>query len=247
MNPFPGRFAGRVIVVTGGGRGPGLATAELLAAEGASVVAIDLAFGDTSCGAALRFAADVCDRARLEAIACEVRDAVGAVDGLATFAGIARPGGIEDVAPEDWRRVLDVNVVGSANAVAAFLPDLSSVPGASVVLCSSQVSLGGARNCVAYAASKGAINAMCRCLAVDHADSGIRVNAVAPGPGETSVMARASACESPGNMARTRAQPALGRFGTAGETAAAAAFLLSEEASFITGTVLPVDGGWSFP
>lgn len=239
------RFSDRTVLVTGAGSGLGLATANMLAAQGARVVAVDLVFDPSLNSAVVRRPADVRDPAALAAIAGEMRERSMPFDGLATFAGIEMPGRLEDLGDSDWRRVFDINVIGSANAVAALMPDLKEAAGASVVLCSSQLSLAGGRDCVAYAASKGAINAMCRSLAIDHALDGIRFNAVAPGATETPMMSRSFANASEVKKELSRQRHAMHRFGTAAETAAAACFLLSEEASFITGTVLPIDGGWT--
>ena len=238
-------FDKRIIVVTGAASGLGAATAKLLASRGATVIGIDRTEVDPSVSVARSFVADVTDDERLLAIAAEVRADLGAVSGLATFAGIEVMGGLEAVEVASWRRIFDINVIGSANAVRAFLPDLEASGRGAVVLCSSQLSLSGGRECVAYSASKGAINSMCRSLAIDLAARGIRVNAVAPGATETPMMERAFASAPPGVRDMARLRHAMGRFGQPHETAAAASFLLAEEASFITGVVLPVDGGWT--
>ena len=189
--------------------------------------------------------ADVRDLTALNTIAGEMHDLRTPFDGLVTFAGIEMPGRLETLGDHDWRKVFDINVIGSANAITALTSDLKQSKKASVVLCSSQLSLSGGRDCVAYAASKGAINAMCRSLAIDYALDGIRFNAVAPGATETPMMSRSFEHISQEQKEQSRNRHAMHRFGTADETAAAACFLLSDEASFITGTILPVDGGWA--
>ncbi|MFK0334336.1 SDR family NAD(P)-dependent oxidoreductase [Rhizobium sp. NPDC090275] len=241
-----GEFSGRRIMVTGAGSGLGLATANLLSNEGAVVIGVDLHFSDELSDSVCTHTADVCDRAALAEIAAGAAARFGPIEGLAAFAGIEMPGRLDEISIDQWRRVFDINVIGSANAVAALLPDLSNAGKcASVVLCSSQLSLSGGRDCVSYAASKGAINAMTRSLAVDHAASGLRVNAVAPGATQTPMMDRAFTGVSLEAQNAARMRHALGRFGKASETAQAAAFLLSPRSSFITGVVLPVDGGWT--
>lgn len=232
-------FDGKTIVVTGAASGIGLALTEALCAQGARVLALDRRFPAMPEGAEC-ITANVCDMAELAEAA---RHAPDGVDGIATMAGIEMGGRIDELDIAGWHRVFEVNVFGTVRTIQAFLPKLRQ--GSSIVLCSSQLSLAGARDCPAYAASKGAINALCRSLAVDHAAQGIRVNAIAPGAIQTPMMTRAFLGKAEAARRVVRARHAMDRFGTAAEAAAAAVFLLGDGAGFVTGTVLPVDGGWA--
>lgn len=231
----------KVYVVTGAGSGIGRATTELLCSQGARVIALDRRFSRPMPEAAECLIANVCDA---DELAEAVSHCPNAIDGLAVFAGIEMGGRIDQVDMAGWQRVFEVNVFGTVRSVQAWLPALRRRRG-SIVLCSSQLSLSGSRDCVAYAASKGAINSLCRSLALDHAADGLRVNAIAPGATETPMMERSFEGWAKNAREQSRLRHAMGRFGLPQESAQAAVFLLGEGASFITGTVLPVDGGWA--
>ena len=225
-----GGLEGKVAVVTGGASGIGEACCNLLTASGASVHVADLTG---------RPAVDVTDRASLDELAAGLER----LDVLINAAGVLtenRP--VDELPPEDFRRNFEVNVLGILNACQAFGPLLRAGQGA-VVNVASQAALVSLPAQAAYTASKGAVAALTRSLAIDWAEAGVRVNAVAPGFTLTP-MTQAFFENTTFVQAATKRIP-LGRVLQAEEIAGAIVFLASPLASAITGVVLPVDGGWT--
>ena len=177
-------FEGVVAVVTGGGSGIGLATARLLAARGASVAAIDLdpAAAD---GATLPVVADVTSEDSLRTAIATVVEQFGGLDVLVNNAGIGATGTVEDNSDEEWRRVLDVNLLGIVRASRAALPHLRRSPAAAIVNTCSIAAVVGLPRRALYSATKGAVLALTLAMAADHVGEGIRVNCVVPGTAET--------------------------------------------------------------
>jgi NAD(P)-dependent dehydrogenase (short-subunit alcohol dehydrogenase family) len=237
-------FAGLVAVVTGAGSGIGLATARLLQARGAAVACLDL---DPVAAAEplLALTADVTDeRSTREAVdAAAAR--LGVVDVLVNNAGIGARGTVEDNPYEEWRRVLDVNVLGIVRATRAALPYLRASAHAAIVNTCSIAATAGLPGRALYSASKGAVQALTLAMAADHVGEGIRVNCVNPGTVDTPWVQRLlDAADDPEaeRRALTRRQP-TGRLVTADEVAAAVAYLASPLAGATTGAALAVDGG----
>lgn len=221
---------GAVAVVTGGASGIGEACCDLLLRSGANVHVVDLAADPPL---------DVTDRAALDALAGQL----DRLDVLVNAAGVLtenRP--IDELSVEDFRRNFEINVLGTFQACQAFGPLLRTGGGA-VVNVASQAALVSLPSQAAYSASKGAVAALTRSLAIDWAEHGVRVNAVAPGFTVTPMTASFFENET-FVQAATRRIP-LGRLLRPDEIAGAIVFLASPLASAITGVVLPVDGGWT--
>ncbi len=237
-------FDGMVAAVTGGGAGIGQAIAEELAARGCRVAALDL---DPSPVAEplLGVVCDVTDRASVDAAVTAVVERFGRLDVLVNNAGISAVGTIEEVTDEDWRRVLDVNVVGMARASAAALPYLRRSECAAIVNLCSIGALNGLPQRVAYNASKGAVLALTYAMATDHVGEGVRVNCVSPGTVHTGFVDRMLARfpDPEAEKAALDARQATGRMVTPQEVAAAVAYLASPHAGSTTGSALEVDGG----
>jgi NAD(P)-dependent dehydrogenase (short-subunit alcohol dehydrogenase family) len=239
-----GDFDGVVAAVTGGGSGIGLATARLLATRGASVAAVDLDPA-AAAGSALPVIADVAVENSLRAAVAAVVEHFGALDVLVNNAGIGATGTVEDNSYEEWRHVLDVNLLGIVRATRAALPHLRRSSVAAIVNTCSIAAVAGLPRRALYSASKGAVLGLTLAMAADHVAEGIRVNCVVPGTADTPWVRRLlDATPDPeGELAALRARQPTGRLVGADEVAAAIAYLASPLAVSTVGIALVVDGG----
>lgn len=251
------RLEGRRALVTGGSRGIGAAIARRLSAEGATV-AINYRSDTASANAlvdelgatgrpARAFQADVSDRNEIHGLVDEVVAALGGLDIVASNAGVEHFGALEAITPEEFDRVFHINVAGQLFVAQAAAEAMTS--GGRILLTSSVSARFASYHHTLYAASKAAVSAMVLNLAPELAERGITINAIAPG-GTNTDMARenaelythpALAGVSPDGLMKSRI--ALGRLADPDEIAAAAAFLLSSDAAYVTGSTLDVNGG----
>jgi NAD(P)-dependent dehydrogenase (short-subunit alcohol dehydrogenase family) len=242
-------LSGKVAVVTGGARGIGRVTAEVLAAAGADVAVIDLLPGADTVAMvekagrrALAAEVDVSDAAALAAAFEQISGVLGPPDILVNGAGITN-----HVAPlvrmtrEGWERELAVNLTAAFAAVQAVLPGMVERQWGRIVLIASVAARSGLHRQAAYAASKAGLVGLARTVALEHARDGITCNAVLPGLIETEVVAAMPAEISEATIARTPAR----RLGRMDEVAHLIRFLVSDEAGFINGVDIPIDGGLS--
>ena len=252
------RFENKVAIVTGGGSGIGRATARLLAAEGAAVTVADLradsadavvAEIDAAGGRARSQVVDVADVAAVEAMVAETVAAYGGLDVLHNNAAALDQNGLDqDVVTMDldtWHRVLEVNLTGPMLGCRFAIPAMLERGGGSIVNTASAAAFYGGTSLLAYSTSKAGLVALTRNVATAYGERGIRCNAVAPGV----VVARAAQEALGGPMGerlrRYTTSHLTGRLGYPEEIALAVAFLASDDASFVTGEILRVDGGFT--
>ncbi len=236
-----GRLAGRIAVVTGGARGIGRATVDLFRAEGAEVVAWDLDPGPPGEEVPGFECVDVSDRNAVAAAAIALGERLPGVDILINNAGInlARSPSVADLRPEEWQRLLDVNLSGALHCTQALLPLLRRRGGGRIVNFSSILAVAGFPGQTAYAAAKAGLLGLTRVWARELGPLGITVNAVVPGYIDTAMNSAAAADFRRAIVART----ALRRLGSADDVARVCLFLASDDAAFVTGAAVPVDGG----
>lgn len=240
-----GRLAGKTALVTAAAQGIGRATAELFAAEGATVWATDINPEGLADLAGCRTARlDVRDQASIAAALAEA----GPLDILFNCAGAVPGGTILDCTPEDWALAQDINLTSMYRIIRTALPEMIARGGASIINMSSVASsIKGVPNRFAYGVTKAGVIGLTKAVAADFVGQGIRCNAICPGTIETpSLHERLRATgDYEGALAAFVARQPMGRLGQASEVAALALYLASDEAAFTTGQIHVIDGGWT--
>jgi meso-butanediol dehydrogenase/(S,S)-butanediol dehydrogenase/diacetyl reductase len=242
------RFANKVAVVTGGASGIGLAAARRFHAEGAAVVIADLndelgeaavrELGPERC---LHHHANVAVWAEVEALMRRAAEAFGGLDILVNNAGVGSFAATPDLPVEEWRRVIEIDLDSVFYGCKAAIPLMRQRGGGAIVNTASISGLAGDYSFAAYNAAKGAVINYTRAAAIDHAREGIRINAVCPGPVDTPLIAGIDAMQ--GIREIWNSCVPLGRFARPEEIAAVIAFLASDDAAYVVGAAIAVDGG----
>lgn len=246
-------LSGKAAIITGGSKGLGLAIAAGLASAGAHVMIVNRHAEDGVQAAqalsqqygikAFSFPADITSHQQTEAMASAAIDAFGQIDILVNSAGINIRGAIDEVTPEDFDKVMDVNVKGTWLCCRAVTPFMKKVSTGKIINLASTLGLVGLANRTPYTASKGAVVQMTRALALELAPFSINVNAICPGPFLTEMNAPIADTDEARKF--VVGATALGRWGLLREIQGAAIFLASDAASYMVGSMLTVDGGWT--
>jgi NAD(P)-dependent dehydrogenase (short-subunit alcohol dehydrogenase family) len=252
MNQRDKRLEGRVAIVTGGASGIGLACAERFADEGAVVVGLDVNESEAWEAVAKKAPAssfqvlDVRDEAATMAAVADVVAAHDRIDVLVTAAGVAGGGPVHLIPTEEWQRVQDINLTGTFLSCKAVLPKMIEQRSGSLITVASVEGLEGCEGGSTYNASKGGVVLLTKNMANDYGRIGIRANCICPGFIDTPLLQSVMGAEGmAAHRDKVRDQHKLGRFGRAEEIAGAAFFLASDDASFVTGQALAVDGGYT--
>jgi NAD(P)-dependent dehydrogenase (short-subunit alcohol dehydrogenase family) len=243
------------VLISGGASGIGRASADLLGERGHSVGLLDrnesllasglaqlAAAGIKSAGAV----ADVSDAVAVERAVAAIAESLGGLDGLVTAAGIGGyTGDVTETEIEQWLQVISINLTGVFNVCRAVVPVMRRSGGGAIVNISSQFGLVGCLSSPAYCAAKAGVVGLTKAMAVDHAPEAIRVNCVCPGPVDTPMLTSGETSKyAAAEDERARLRMPLARHAQPGEIATTIAFLLSDEASYLTGSIVSVDGGW---
>jgi NAD(P)-dependent dehydrogenase (short-subunit alcohol dehydrogenase family) len=246
----------RVAIVTGAASGIGAASARLFAAEGAKLALVDQNEGGlkkvaseikAKGGSAITITADVSNNAKARVGVERVIKRWGRIDVLLTAAGASTGGTVDAIDEAAWDRTFAINVKGTYLWIHYAIPHMIAVKTGAIVTIGSQLAQSSPGKNAAYVASKGAIASFTKTIAVDHARQGIRVNALMPGVIDTRMPARSLKryADPEAMKAYWKERHPMGRIGQPEEVARAALFLASDDSSFVTGTLLFVDGGWT--
>jgi meso-butanediol dehydrogenase/(S,S)-butanediol dehydrogenase/diacetyl reductase len=242
------RFSGKVAVVTGGASGIGAAAVRRFHAEGASVLIADVndAWGEALSselgkGRTLYRHVDVSVWEDVEAMVAEAVAALGRLDILFNNAGIGSFATTPDISLDEWRRVIEIDLNGVFHGCRAAIPVMRAQGGGAIINTASASGLAGDYGFAAYNAAKGAVVNYTRAAGIDHAREGIRINAVCPGPVDTPIISGVK--DIPGVKEAWDERIPMGRFADPAEIASVVAFLASDDASFMTGAIVAVDGG----
>jgi NAD(P)-dependent dehydrogenase (short-subunit alcohol dehydrogenase family) len=247
------RLAGKVALISGAARGMGAVEARLFAREGARVVLGDVLDAEgravaadigTAGGEAVYVRLDVRREADWAAAVDAAVSRFGKLDVLVNNAGVGGPGRVEEISLEEWNRVMDINSTGVFLGTRAAIPAMRRAGGGSIVNISSQLGLVGVdTSSPQYQASKGAVRLLTKATAIQYAGDRIRANSVHPGPIATPMTEARR--RNPESYALTVSRIPLGRYGEPEEVALGVLYLASDEASFVTGAELVIDGGWT--